>query len=442
MATVGENRALRDQYNVLLRQLRTLQEQYNRDRPGIGQDYQTDVTTFRAIATQTNQVLFQMEQLKTQNNQNLNIFDPQLNQGIEQNISAGQDVIRASQQVVDLAEQAQRNITANKAQEVQGSGAESSGEIVAEANQARDDAAQTQAPSPPPESATDSGEITVPPAGSQPTNAEPTPTTGSIPAGPAIPPAAGPRSTDATTASETVSTLPVQQTQDSPPAPEVRQTYYYKTISVTSTFSGGKFTQEIEGALLITPVRRLSAATSQPVTATGTQTDTGEIPGVTVFSGGSSQTDPGEIPGVTVASAAGLSTDGLRVPGTVSSIGNNVGLPPVPKIPSASALADTVKALPVDAGVLAPALKNLPTSGGAQIGLFGNAVNTNIGAALSSGTPDSELIYTGNDEIVWDRINQERLRRGLPGLAAIGYPRPPDDRNSTQIGTYNTARET
>lgn len=43
---------------------------------------------------------------------------------------------------------------------------------------------------------------------------------------------------------------------------------------------------------------------------------------------------------------------------------------------------------------------------------------------LYKNTPNNELIYTGDDEIIWDRINAERLRRGLPGLAAIGYPRP------------------
>lgn len=51
-------------------------------------------------------------------------------------------------------------------------------------------------------------------------------------------------------------------------------------------------------------------------------------------------------------------------------------------------------------------------------------LGSTVDSALSSGTPDNELIYTGNDEIVWDRINGERIRRGLPGLAAIGYPRP------------------
>lgn len=46
--------------------------------------------------------------------------------------------------------------------------------------------------------------------------------------------------------------------------------------------------------------------------------------------------------------------------------------------------------------------------------------------SLYSNTKDSDLTYTGDDNIVWDRINGERLRRGLPGLAEIGSPRPAD----------------
>lgn len=46
-------------------------------------------------------------------------------------------------------------------------------------------------------------------------------------------------------------------------------------------------------------------------------------------------------------------------------------------------------------------------------------------------TPDNDLTYTGSDTIVWDRINSERQRRGLPGLASLGYPRPPEDESST-----------
>ena len=48
----------------------------------------------------------------------------------------------------------------------------------------------------------------------------------------------------------------------------------------------------------------------------------------------------------------------------------------------------------------------------------------NIEISAYANTKDEDLVYTGNDEIVWDRINAERLRRGLPSLTAIGYPRP------------------
>jgi len=48
-------------------------------------------------------------------------------------------------------------------------------------------------------------------------------------------------------------------------------------------------------------------------------------------------------------------------------------------------------------------------------------------SSIYSNTKDSDLTYTGNDSIVWDRINKERLRRGLSSLSDIGYPRPNDD---------------
>jgi len=43
---------------------------------------------------------------------------------------------------------------------------------------------------------------------------------------------------------------------------------------------------------------------------------------------------------------------------------------------------------------------------------------------LSASTPDDKLTYSGNDPIVWDRTNNERLRRGLSPLPG---PRPVDD---------------
>lgn len=47
--------------------------------------------------------------------------------------------------------------------------------------------------------------------------------------------------------------------------------------------------------------------------------------------------------------------------------------------------------------------------------------------ALFANAKDAELVYAGDDYIVWDRVNRERLARGLPGLAEIGYPRPPEE---------------
>jgi|694.fasta_scaffold02880_3 hypothetical protein len=77
-----------------------------------------------------------------------------------------------------------------------------------------------------------------------------------------------------------------------------------------------------------------------------------------------------------------------------------------------------------------------------QLATSAAATGSRINTAIFAKTPDSELIYNGDDYIVWDRTNQERLRRGLPGLAAIGLPRPPEDTSGTQAlpatGTTST----
>lgn len=67
---------------------------------------------------------------------------------------------------------------------------------------------------------------------------------------------------------------------------------------------------------------------------------------------------------------------------------------------------------------------NLPTAGAANLG-------ANIDTNLYSKTKDADLTYGGDDTIVWDRIDAERLRRGLPGLAEIGSPRPPEEETPT-----------
>ena len=55
-----------------------------------------------------------------------------------------------------------------------------------------------------------------------------------------------------------------------------------------------------------------------------------------------------------------------------------------------------------------------------------------VESKLSSGTPDDKLTYSGNDPLVWDRVNNERLRRGLSPLP---NSRPTDDGK-----TYNNGR--
>ena len=51
----------------------------------------------------------------------------------------------------------------------------------------------------------------------------------------------------------------------------------------------------------------------------------------------------------------------------------------------------------------------------------------NASAGLYAATPDNQLTYEGTDSIVWDRINNERVRRNLSTLTTLGFPRPPDD---------------
>lgn len=62
-------------------------------------------------------------------------------------------------------------------------------------------------------------------------------------------------------------------------------------------------------------------------------------------------------------------------------------------------------------------------------------VSASFESGLYSKTRDEDLVYSGNDTIVWDRSNAERLRRGLPSLADIGYTRPPEDTPSTAAAT-------
>lgn len=71
----------------------------------------------------------------------------------------------------------------------------------------------------------------------------------------------------------------------------------------------------------------------------------------------------------------------------------------------------------------------------------GQNADAGVGAALSTGTRNEDLTYTGDDYIVWDRVNGERLRRGLPGLESIGSPRPPVDPNQSSVAPSNKPSE-
>lgn len=263
MATVGENRPLRDQYNILLRELRALQEQYNRERPGIGQNFARDIDTFRSISAKTSSVLFQMEQLQKQNIQNPDLFDPQLGQGIEQNVRAGRDLITASEQVVRQAEQQQQQQTGEKAQDDQGSGAASAGVVTASAAAARDTGSSVQNPPVDPQQISADGAIQNTPDGAVPSNAvssdpnaaannqqnsnfNPAPPkiqTGSV-AGQGFNNSAG-------ASGGSQSPTPSQQSSATNLDNLVSQpdtSYVYMAYECMSTFSKGSFTQEILGA--------------------------------------------------------------------------------------------------------------------------------------------------------------------------------------------------
>lgn len=79
---------------------------------------------------------------------------------------------------------------------------------------------------------------------------------------------------------------------------------------------------------------------------------------------------------------------------------------------------------------------NLPGAVTDTASAAGRTVNQN----LYVGTPDNQLTYNGDDYIVWDRVNSERIRRGLPGLTEIGSPRPPQEAPAAPPSASGTAQ--
>lgn len=71
-----------------------------------------------------------------------------------------------------------------------------------------------------------------------------------------------------------------------------------------------------------------------------------------------------------------------------------------------------------------PKVPSLPGVPSIPLEIPGFAPGGVIDTAMYINTPDEDLTYTGDDAIVWDRVNTERLNRGLPDLAALGTPKP------------------
>lgn len=85
----------------------------------------------------------------------------------------------------------------------------------------------------------------------------------------------------------------------------------------------------------------------------------------------------------------------------------------------ATGLAATIQGFALDPKAFDPASISKTFS---QVSKLGASINT----ARYKDTKDADLTYKGDDGIVWDSVDTERQRRGLPGLAAIGSPRPLD----------------
>jgi hypothetical protein len=131
---------------------------------------------------------------------------------------------------------------------------------------------------------------------------------------------------------------------------------------------------------------------------------------------------------------SGVSGTDLKMIGTVTKF-------PVEKLDNLGDALDANKVLPAGALAAIPRSPGLPTSFGSDIGgsfssIVGGASTgpiANLGGSLYSSTPPTDLTYTGDDYIVWDRVNAERRKRGLPGLEDIGSPRP--EEGAAAVGT-------
>jgi hypothetical protein len=238
----------------------------------------------------------------------------------------------------------------------QGPNTESSGQVAVATGVA------TQAPALGATQVNDDGAIVATPTTAIPTNAfdpgsgQPVPTfappilPGTSSAAP-VTPAGGPVS-------------PVATQNALTPAPgqsEASQSYVYKATVVTSVFERGRFTQDIEGVLLIfsdPAVIKSGSTATQADSRLTDQTDaqSRRLQRQNNNAGTAVLATQANVPGILNASAA-----------------KNLAQQAQSSLPSSVTGAGLV-----DPSVLAPAIRNLPTSGGSQIGLFDNIVNNNV----------------------------------------------------------------
>jgi len=256
-------------------------------------------------------------------------------------------------------------------------GVTSTGQTTANATQARDDGANTQNPPTPPTTEQD-GTVKTAPATTTPTNADPSvsATPNEVAAPPTLP--GGAKANNAPVASP--STTPINPSNSGliQPTSQSRatQSYIYKAIEVTSIFERGRFTQELEGRLLIFPIPPVTgSATSRPVT---TDADTNRTSEANESTGrGTPQTNTD-----TRSAQARPQVNRSRVT-TPSPAGGN----------SLAAEFGGVDSLLEATGAVAPLTSTPPSSNGQGVALR----NQNIPSGTTRGNPDQKT-QQGNRE--------------------------------------------
>lgn len=373
MATVGENRPLRDRFNTLNRELRELQTRYNTQRPLAGQDFETDQATFRAISEQTNKVLFSMEELQKQNASDPNLFDPTLAQAIEKSTVGGREVITNSERVLQISRQAQNEVTAERAAATQGPRTSSAGDVVGGAAAARDSGANTQNPPLPEQQAGAEGQVESA-VTRTPSNAQPA-TVASVPAASAAPPTLPPSTTTVPQSPQAINTaVPSQSIGQLEPGPlnNTTQSYIFKTVEVTHNFDRGRFTQDLVGRLLVFPYPTSAA---QSDTRNGAVSRTDQI-----------EYDPQD------QSAA----ETRRLQGNAGDLAAANRRFEIPSVASASGMSQpqTQGNQPVSAAaaVVAPAQNSGPTSGGQSVALRNQSIEQALEAARAAARTAQNLV--------------------------------------------------